>query len=265
LPSLRRRGGSGGTAKRSHRVATQEAFRVLRSNLLVAISDLANPVVIVTSAFAREGKTATTVNLAQSIASTGPRVVLVDVDLRNPDCHRLLGLPNEAGVSDVLLERRGLKNCLQYVELPEAESARPAGLYVLTSGPQVANPTELLTTARTGQLLETLSAQADIVLLDTPPVLPVADTLVVGRLAAGAVLVVEARRTPAPSARRAKDALTRNQTRLLGVVLNKFQAKYAGYSGEGYGLGYGTGYGYGYGAASGPGAGNGSGAHDEDF
>jgi capsular exopolysaccharide synthesis family protein len=248
LARLGRRAGSGGAAKRSHRVATREAFRVLRSNLLVAISDLANPVVVVTSAFAREGKTATAANLAESIAATGPRVVLADMDLRNPDCHRVLGLPNEFGVSDVLLDRRPLEECLQYVELPETESGRPAGMYFLPTGRQIANPTELLATTRTARLLETLSSQADIVLLDTPPVLPVADTLVVGRFAAGAVLVIEARRTPAPSARRAKDALTRNQTRLLGVVLNKFQRKYA--SGFGDGLGYGNAYGYGYGYGS---------------
>src|SRR5581483_1764235 len=97
----------------------------------------------------------------------------------------------------------------------------------LAAGPRLANPTELLSTPRTAKLLESLSANADVVLIDAPPVLSVADTLVIGRLAAGAVLVVEAGRTPAPAAKRAKDALTRNQTRLLGVVLNKFRRKRA--------------------------------------
>jgi receptor protein-tyrosine kinase len=234
---------------RSHRATLREAFRVLRSNLLVSIAELDNPIVIVTSAYAREGKTSTAVNLAESLAAAGPRVVLVDMDLRSPDSHRLLGAHNEVGVSDVLLGRRTLDQCLQYVELPATEDTAPAAMYFLATGPQVANPTELLATPRSGQLLEWLAEQADIVLLDTPPVLPVADTLVIGRLAAGAVLVVEARNTPAPAVRRAKDALTRNQTRLLGVVLNKFQPKYAAYgygdtySGYGYGFGYGVGYG----------------------
>jgi non-specific protein-tyrosine kinase len=97
-------------------------------------------------------------------------------------------------------------------------------------------------------LLEALSKQADIVLLDTPPVLPVADTLVIGRLAAGAVLVIEARRTPIPAVIRAKDALTRNQTRVLGVALNRLQDRDAG---ESTGYGYGYGYGYGSGASAG--------------
>jgi receptor protein-tyrosine kinase len=239
---------------RSHRATLREAFRVLRSNLLVSIAELDNPIVIVTSAYAREGKTSTAVNLAESLAAAGPRVVLVDMDLRSPDSHRLLGAHNEVGVSDVLLGRRTLDQCLQYVELPATEDSAPAAMYFLATGPQVANPTELLATPRSGQLLEWLAEQADIVLLDTPPVLPVADTLVIGRLAAGAVLVVEARNTPAPAARRAKDALTRNQTRLLGVVLNKFQPKYAAYGyGDTYsGYGYGFGYGVGYGAAPSP-------------
>jgi capsular exopolysaccharide synthesis family protein len=233
--------------KKGQRVTAREAFRVLRSNLLVAISDLENPIVVVTSAHAREGKTATCVNLAQSLAAAGPRVVLVDLDLRNPDSHRLLGAHNETGVSDVLLDRRPLEECLQYAELPAPdEFTPPVGMYFLATGPTVANPTELLATPRTGNLLDTLAKQADIVLLDTPPVLPVADTLVIGRLAAGAVLVVEASKTPAIAAKRAKDALTRNQTRLLGTVLNKFEPKYVN-SGDAYTYGYGYGYGDGYG------------------
>jgi capsular exopolysaccharide synthesis family protein len=232
----------------------------MRSNLLVAISELANPVVIVTSAYAREGKTATTTNLAQSIAAAGPRVVLVDADLRNPDSYRILGAHNEYGLSDVLLDRRSLEESLQYVELASGDADQPAGMYFLATGAPVANPTELLATPRTGRLLDGLARQADIVLLDTPPVLPVADTLVIGRLAAGAVLVVEARRTPGPAAKRAKDALTRNQTRLLGVVLNKFQPKYAGYGyGDSFGYGYASGYSYGYGSRGGTKEGNGAG------
>ncbi len=241
----RRRVKPGSDRKQGRWGTTREAFRVLRSNLVVAVSDLSNPIVVVTSAREGEGKTSTCVNLAQSLAAAGPRVVLVDLDLRNPQSHRLLGADNDAGVSDVLLDRLPLDECLQYVQLPVAHSSRVAGMYFLSAGPSVGNPTELLATPRTGRLLEVLSEQADIVLLDTPPVLPVADTLVIGRLATGAVLVVEARHTPAPAARRAKDALTRNQTRLLGVVLNRFQAKYADDAtadGYGYGLAHDTAY-----------------------
>lgn len=223
---------------------------MLRSNLQVAIADLANPIVVITSANAGEGKTSLCVNLAESLATAGYRVVVVDLDLRNPDSHRLLGGHNEVGVSEILLDRASIDDSLQYVELPpRGPAGQPAGLYFLATGAEVGNSAELLGTSRTRRLLDALAKQADIVLLDTPPVLPVADTLVIGRLAAGAVLVVEARRTPVPALERAKDALARNQTRLLGVVLNKLQPRDAGL-GYGYGAGYGYGYGYGYGASS---------------
>lgn len=234
------------STRRAHQLTAREAFRVLRSNVLVAISELSNPVVVVTSAYASEGKTSVCVNLAESLAAAGPRVAVVDLDLRNPEAHQRFAAYNEVGVSDVLLGRATLGDSLQHIELPAPDADRPAGLSFLAAGAPVHNPTELLATPRTAQLLESLSSQADIVLLDTPPVLPVADTLVLGRLAAGAVLVVESRRTPGPAARRAKDTLTRNQTRLLGVVLNKFDADAGSYGiGDpgGYGLGNGLGYG----------------------
>lgn len=221
---------------------------MLRSNILVAVADLDNPVVVVTSAYPGEGKTSVCVNLAESIAATGRRVVVVDMDLRDSQAHQRFAAYNEVGVSDVLVGRHSLDECLQYIELPPDDSGQPAGLAFLAAGPAVENPTELLSTPRTAQLLETLALDADLVLLDTPPVLPVADTLVLGRLVAGAVLVVESQGTPAPAARRAKDSLTRNQTRILGVVLNKFDVDEASYGigdGGGYGLGgYGLGYGH---------------------
>ena len=210
-----------GKATTSALVSREEAFRVLRSNLLVAIDDLANPVVLITSAAQGEGKTSTCVALARSLALAGLRVVLVDMDLRQPTAHRHLGADNIPGCAEVLLDQRPLADCLQYLS-PPLDASAANGLYFLPAGSGAADPTELLGSSRTARLLEGLSAQADIVLIDTPPVLPVADTLVVGRLAAGAVLVVEARGTPMQLVNRAKSALTRNQTRILGVVLNKF-------------------------------------------
>lgn len=211
-----------------------EAFRVLRSNLLVAIDDLANPIVLITSAREGEGKTSTCVALARSLASAGPRVVLVDLDLRRPDAHRHLGADNVPGCAEVLLDQRPLEECLQYLA-PAREGSRARGLYFLPAGSGATDPTELLSSPRTGRLLDELARQADIVLIDTPPVLPVADTLVIGRLAAGAVLVVEANETSVDLLNRTKSSLTRNQTRILGVVLNKLR----GGAREGYEFGYG--------------------------
>jgi capsular exopolysaccharide synthesis family protein len=193
---------------------------VLRSNLLVALADLANPIVMVTSAQEGEGKTSTCAGLAASLASIGQRIVVVDFDLRRPDLHHHFGAHNEFGVTSFLLDRKPLEDCLQYLELSTG-GEESQGLYLLATGPEVHNPTELLTTERTKRLLHSLANQADVVLVDTPPVLPIADALEIGRMAAGAILVVEARRTEVGPANRAKDALIQNQTRLLGVVVNK--------------------------------------------
>ena len=205
----------------------REAFRVLRSNLAVAIAEVDNPCILVTSAAESEGKTSTCVALAESLAAVGSRVVVVDLDLRAPEIHRVLGGHNDYGVSDVLHGHRSVEQCLQRVQFLPDPNLPATGVYLLAAGPAVANPTELLSEPRLGRLLDSLATVADIVFLDSPPVLAVADTLVIGRLAAGAVLVVKAGVTPTPTVRRAKDALTRSQVRLLGVVLNKFDTRFA--------------------------------------
>ena len=200
-----------------------EAFRVARSNLMVALSDLDSPSVIVTSAQPGEGKTMTCANLAVSLARAGQRVVLVDLDMRAPGLHSAIGGFNEIGLADVLVEREKVEDCIQLIDLGRNARDERVGLYFLAAGTGVASPTELVGSARMPRLLDSLAREADVVLLDCPPVLPMADTLVVGRMAAGAVLVVEARRTPYPLIEQAKNALTRNQTRLLGVILNKMR------------------------------------------
>jgi capsular exopolysaccharide synthesis family protein len=226
---------------RDERNTFEEALRILRSNLSVALLDLERPTVIFTSPNPNEGKTVTCANLAMSFAASGKRVVLVDLDLRHPNSHKLIGAHNEFGVSDVLLGRRTLEESIQYIGLPTPRGQSEWGLYFLGTGSPVANPTELLGSGRTSQLLEGLARQADLVLLDTPPVLPVADTLVIGRMAAGAVLVTESRNTAIDAVNKAKDLLTRNQTRILGVVLNKFQQRDSkGSFNYGYGYGYGV-------------------------
>ncbi len=238
---------TGATTYQDERNSFEESLRILRSNLSVMLLDLERPTVLFTSPNPNEGKTSICCNLAMSFALSGSRVVLVDLDLRHPDAHRVVGGHNEFGVSDVLLNRQTLENSIQYIRLPTPAGQAERGLYFLATGPSVANPTELLSSGRTSQLLESLGKQADLVLLDAPPVLPVADSLVVGRMAAGAVLVTESRTTSIDGANKAKDLLTRNQTRLLGVVLNKFEQRDARAT-------FGYGYQYGYGDAPSPAA-----------
>lgn len=224
----------GDRAAAAQSITRSEAFRVLRANLEVALVDLDPASVIVTSAHEGEGKTATCAQIARSFAEAGRRVVVVDLDMRHPDLHNWFDLDNVRGASDVLTERCRLNDALQHVELPTANGGPPRSLYVLTAGAPVATAAEILGASRTVRLLDALAEQADIVLIDTPPVLPVADTLVVARIVAGAVLVVDDD-TSVESARTAKDALVRNHARVLGVVLNRFQPRVGDGSVYGYG------------------------------
>ncbi|HEU5152462.1 MAG TPA: CpsD/CapB family tyrosine-protein kinase [Iamia sp.] len=215
-------------------VTHDEAFRTLRANVLVATSDLPHPTVMVTSAVPGEGKTSTCAALAESIAASGPMVVAVDLDLRRPDLHTRFGVDNARGVSDVLSGRATVADCLVRVGLTGDAVADDTGdedrgypgrgaLFVLPAGTPVSHPAELLGGPRTAQVLEALAEHADFVLIDTPPVLPVADALGVGRLVSGALLVVETGRVPLPAVQRAKAELARNQIRVLGMVLNRFE------------------------------------------
>lgn len=209
-----------------------EAMRIIRSNLSVSLAST-HPIVVVTSARADEGKTLVCSNLAASFAIGGWKVIAVDLDFRRPSLHEAYRIGNEPGLSDVVQEQIPLTDALQYVEFER--TGRETGMYVLTTGSPVAQPAELIGSRRMTRVLEALSEQADLVLIDAPPVLPVADTLIAARSATGALLVIEYGETPVPVAQKAKDALIRNQTRLFGVVLNKVPTRDLG-SGYGYGV-----------------------------
>lgn len=206
----------------------EDAFQVLQAGLSAALADVIQPRVMVTSPSGGEGKTTTFVNLARGYAEAGRRVVALDLDMRHPDAHRLFGAHNEFGLSDLVLERRPPEDCLQFVALAGPDTTA-GGLYFLGTGPVGENPAALLSMDRTAKMLDLIASQADLVLIDTPPVLTVADALVVGPLVSGALLVAEAHRTTHPELGRAKDLLLRNRTPVLGVVLNRFDRRDQGY------------------------------------
>lgn len=219
--------GSGG--RRASSASFNEAFRVLRSNLDVALLDLDRNSILVTSPNEGEGKTTVATRLATSIVGGGRRVILLDLDLRQPNAHNALNLHNELGATNVLLGEHPLEDCLQFVERAPTVRARTKGFYFLGTGPKVGNPSEVLSLARASQLVGALTDQADIVVIDGPPVLPVADALTIGRYVGGVVLVAEAGRTTYPAIERSIQLLTRNQARLIGIVLNRSEPLESGY------------------------------------
>lgn len=163
--------------------ARAEAFRRLRTNLRFAQVDKENSAVLVTSAQAQEGKSSTSINLAIAAAQAGSRVALVDADLRQPTIADKMGLENSAGLTTVLVGAADVSDLLQPWGADE--------LYVLTAGEMPPNPVELLDSRAMATLVTRLATEFDLVIVDGPPLLPVADALVLAKHV-GQVLLVAA-------------------------------------------------------------------------
>jgi len=210
--------------------AALEAFRSLRTSILLS----ANPVpksLLVTSALPGEGKTTTTVNLGATLASLGSRVVIVDCDMRRPACHRATGVENKPGFVQCLTG---------HVKLAQAILPVPGvvNLWVIPCGPIPPNPAEVLSSPVAGDLLRRLRSEFDYVLVDSPPLLSVADSRILSTLTDAVVLVVRGYETPYHVVRRARALLYGAGARILGVALNDVDIGKSGY-GDGYGFGYG--------------------------
>ncbi|WP_329119640.1 polysaccharide biosynthesis tyrosine autokinase [Streptomyces sp. NBC_01465] len=209
--------------------ARAEAFRHLRTNLQFAQfaqGDDRPRVVVVTSSLPGEGKTSTATGLALSLAETGTSVCLVDADLRRPCVARTFGLVQDAGLTSVLIGQ---------VRIEEVMQQAAGRLAVLTSGPIPPNPTELLASPRMAEILRELADRYELVVVDTAPLLPVADTVGLAPLAQGAILVVRAGKTPRDRVAAAAEALRTVGGRTLGTVYSMAPlTKRAGY-GYGYG------------------------------
>jgi non-specific protein-tyrosine kinase len=194
-----------------------EAFRFLRANLQFVDVDEPVRLVVITSALPKEGRSLTTCNLAVALAEAGKRVIVIDADLRKPRVARYLGVDGAAGLTSVLVGHAGLDDALQ--------QWNATSLFVLPSGPIPPNPGELLGSQHMQKLLDDVRDRADIVLIDTPPLLPVADATVLARNCDGAVMIARHGRTQAHELRSGVERLRAADVRLLGSVLNMAPAK----------------------------------------
>lgn len=190
-----------------------EAFRRLRTNLRFIDVDAPPRVIVVSSAVSAEGKTSTSVNLARGLAADGRRVVLIEGDLRRPRVASYLGIESAVGLTDVLAGTVPLSSALRRWQLDE--------LRVLPSGSLPPNPSGLLGSQAMNDLIRTLRADVDFVIIDSPPLLPVIDAAVVAAIADGAVLVVRHGRTTRQQLERAAESLDTVGARLLGAVINR--------------------------------------------
>jgi len=193
-----------------------EAFRSLRTNLEFAELDNPLKLILMGSPDTSAGKTTVAVNLATVMAQAGKRVVLLDADLRRPKIHRLLGMQNSTGLSDILRDDMDLDTA--------AQNWKYDNLLVITSGNLPPNPAEVLSSEKMAQFLQNIKQDADVVIVDGPPFI-LADASALSARVDGVLVVIQMKQTQAAEAIDALEQLERVGARILGVVLNRVEVK----------------------------------------
>lgn len=210
-----------------------EQFRVLRSNIRFTWGAPEPIALVITSAGVAEGKSTISANLAASFAQAGKQTILVDADLRHSSLHSILGLSEPTtGLTSLLTSEGtlptasldvadGIRQFREQVDEALIETSIP-NLTLLAAGPAAGiNPGELLASPRMVKLVDLLQESADVVIIDTPPLLAVTDTALLASLSVGVVLIAQSNRTPLNDLGLAREVLERAQARLLGTVLNR--------------------------------------------
>lgn len=227
------------TAQRNISVLTQpksqfaEAIRSLRTSLLLSTTGHPPKFILFTSATPSEGKTTTAVNLACVLAQGDTSVLLIDADLRRPNVHHRFGLNGKVGVTTLLTGSTTLEDTVQRV--PEVPN-----LHVLPSGPVPPFPTEMLTSLAMNELLEQCGKLYTHIVIDSPPILSVTDSILLARKANAVALVIRHGKSSKHVVRRARDLLLRSGAPITGIVLNAVDLNapeyygYYGYSGYSY-------------------------------
>jgi capsular exopolysaccharide synthesis family protein len=222
-------GSRGRTASAIQELVTQhgtysalgEAYRNLRTALLLSRAGAPPKVTLVTSAVAGEGKTVTAVNTAAMLAQLGASVLLIDADMRRPRCHRVLDLDNHLGLTEVLTGVRDLHDLIRPTTV--------ANLYVLSSGSVPPNATELLGSSKMLEVVTALQQIYDYIVIDSPPVMPVSDAVLLSTIVDGVVLVTNASRTPKQQVKAARVRLEYARAKIFGTVLNRVKVHHSEY------------------------------------
>jgi capsular exopolysaccharide synthesis family protein len=212
---------------------TAEGYRQLRTNLQFLNVDKPPKVIMVSSAVPSEGKTTVVINLALALADAGRRVTIIEADLRRPKVTRYLGLVGGVGLTNILAGTAAIDEVLQSYGSDEFS--------VIAAGPIPPNPGELLSSSHMSALVEELRGKNDYVLVDAPPLLPVADSSGLAVMMDGVLLSVRYGSTTTLQLRQAATTLERVGAKTLGVILNIVPAKAELASAYGYGYSYSSG------------------------
>ena len=209
-----------------------ESYFSILTSIQFSTTHGAPSTLLLTSSQPREGKSTTSLALAQGLAAVGARVLLIDGDMRNPTLHKLHGKRLGSGLSNLLTGNGEMEDLIQQTPTPN--------LWLMMAGQVPPNPAELLSTDAIDRILAKASSQYDHVVIDGPPVLGLADAPLLARAVEGTVLALESQRTRATQARHAIERILAVRGNVIGAVLTKFDMAASGY-------GYGYGYDYGYG------------------
>ena len=222
-----------------------EGYYSARAALELSTEDGVPANLLVTSSMKGEGKSTSALALAAGFGRLGMRVLLIDADMRNPSQHRLLARDNGVGLSSLLAGGADLS--------PAFQPTGYANLTFLAAGRPPPNPSELLAGGKMLQILTAAKEHFDLVVIDAPPVMGLADAPQLANIAAGVLLVVEANATKRDIAKATVRRLRATHAHMLGVLFTKFDIKKAGYAyGYAYSYGYGRGYGFDYGSTPQP-------------
>lgn len=189
-----------------------EQYRTLRTNISFAKAGGGLRSLVVTSAEAGEGKSTTASNLAAVMAQQGKRILLIDADTRKPSQHYFFSLADQEGLTNVLTGQANFMDVVQATSLNQ--------LFLLTSGPIPPNPADLLSASEMTTVIEQAEEHFDQVIIDSPPILAVSDTLLLANLCDGILFVIRSGSTEIDKARKAIDLLSSVNGKLLGIVLN---------------------------------------------
>jgi capsular exopolysaccharide synthesis family protein len=198
-----------------------ESFRSVRTNVLFSSTQEGLRSLTVTSTAPSEGKTLVATNLAVALAQAGLRVLLIDADMRKPRVHSVFDQPKQPGLSDFLVGHAKVSETVRTTPQPR--------LWVMPAGTPPPNPSELLSSKRFADLVASLAPHFDWAIIDTPPIMAVTDSAIVGHLTTGVVFVVGAEMTNGSAAQHAVEQLSRGKARFLGAVLNRVDLKHHSY------------------------------------
>ncbi len=190
-----------------------EAYRTLRTAILLSQAGEPPKTILFTSGTTGEGKTATVVNTALMFAQLGVRVMVIDADLRRPSCHKVLKVENSPGLTNLLTGQSEMEKVIK----PTAVD----NLFLLSGGSIPPNPTELVGSKKMHETIVSLQEHYDYILIDSPPVMPISDAVLLSTMVDGVVLVVSGQKTPRNVVKEARSRLDHARAKILGVVLNR--------------------------------------------